>query len=1028
MNKNKLLPFVNGNVVHPARVAVVVALALLVALGGCHKSKNRGAAAAPTTPPVSGTDTTPPTVSSTAPLNAATGVATNGALSVTFSEAMDPASLTSASFTLTGGGAVAGAVSYSGTTAVFTPGTTLAPNTLHTATVTTSARDLAGNALTANYTWSFTTGAAADTTPPTVTGTNPANGATNVPTGSPVSITFSEPMNPATITTASVALSTGGNAVSGALTYSGATATFTPTATLAPNANYTLTVTTGARDLAGNALPAPVQAGFTTGLVARYAYVANKNNGVDAAAISIYAVEAASGQLRHRGYAALQTTVAGSPAPAQAFLGTVAVHPTGRFVYAAIGGGSPSNKVWAFGADSATGALSAIDLDSVTPGIQELTISSISYLYHFAIEPGGRFAYAVGVDGSGRQSIAAYAIDATSGALTAIDADASSPGLLFDLGTGYTSANLIGTHTIAFAPGGGFAYVVHVEARVWALAIDPATGALSAVAGSPFATGTAGTPGTGQVPIAIALDPAGRFAYTANRGTFSGGGNDVTAFRVDAGTGALTVIDIDPATPGIQNIAAGNRPNSVAVDATGRFVYVANNFSNDVSAYRIDPSSGALTAIDCGGGAGCNGVRFAATGAGLYTLSADASGRFLHAGNATSNDVSTWRIDPATGALSRQGSVTARDGAASIAFLNGASAVSATPKFLYGTNRNSNDVSAFAINATTGALTQVNCGAPYVCGATVPANFAAGLGARSVAVNPGGSFAYVANDGSVDISAYGIDAATGALGAIDADPLTAGIQNFAASNAALDVSVDPSGRFVNSQGGIFAIGAGGALTRVPLPVPNPAGYANAIGATPHAADPAGKFVYRMNNNIERRFIDAATGLVTPSTVVATVLPECLALHPSGKFAYAAASVSLHAYHVDAAGAFTAVAGSPFTIGSRTGTGIPRGCMAVTPAGETVYVTNGIQSTISAFRVDTATGVLTELSGSPFAAGGVRPEGIAIDPSGRFAYTANYTGDTISAYAIDPATGALSNLATLPAGDGTWDIDIVGVIQ
>src|SRR6185503_14609084 len=94
-------------------------------------------------------DTTVPTVSATVPVNAATGVAISGKIAAAFSEAMDPSTITAATFTLKQGTtAVAGAVSYVGVTATFTPASTLAPGATFTATVTTGAKGLLlGNAL-----------------------------------------------------------------------------------------------------------------------------------------------------------------------------------------------------------------------------------------------------------------------------------------------------------------------------------------------------------------------------------------------------------------------------------------------------------------------------------------------------------------------------------------------------------------------------------------------------------------------------------------------------------------------------------------------------------------------------------------------------------------------------------------------------------------------------------------------------------------------------------------------------------------
>jgi hypothetical protein len=213
-------------------------------------------------------DTTAPLVSSTDPANGATDVALNKKLAATFSEAMDPQTLTATSMTLTGPGsaAVAGTVTYAGATATFTPAAALTANTIYTATVTTGATDLAGNALDADFTWTFTTGATADTTAPTVSSTDPANNATGVALNKKVAATFSEAMDPLTITAANVRVTApGGALVSGTVAYAGKTMTFTPASQLAGNTTYTATVTTGAKDLAGNRLASNAVWTFQTG-------------------------------------------------------------------------------------------------------------------------------------------------------------------------------------------------------------------------------------------------------------------------------------------------------------------------------------------------------------------------------------------------------------------------------------------------------------------------------------------------------------------------------------------------------------------------------------------------------------------------------------------------------------------------------------------------------------------------------------------------------------------------------------------
>jgi hypothetical protein len=99
------------------------------------------------------------TVTSTDPAGAGTDVALNVTIAATFSAAMDPATLTTTSFTLVQGTtAIPGEVAYDGTTATFTPSEPLAPNTLFGATITGAAMDLDGHTLDTPHTWTFLTG------------------------------------------------------------------------------------------------------------------------------------------------------------------------------------------------------------------------------------------------------------------------------------------------------------------------------------------------------------------------------------------------------------------------------------------------------------------------------------------------------------------------------------------------------------------------------------------------------------------------------------------------------------------------------------------------------------------------------------------------------------------------------------------------------------------------------------------------------------------------------------------------------
>ncbi len=224
----------------------------------------------------SASDNTAPTVTDTVNANRAINVAVNTKVGATFSEWMDNLTINNTTFTLhetVSGTVVAGTVSYSGVNAVFKPLNLLAHNTRYTARIIGGAegvKDLAGNPMTFNYTWNWTTGAAPDTTAPTVTGTINANNATNVPINTKIGATFSEAMDPFKMTNVNFTLkeTVSSTNVAGTLSYSGVNAVFTPLSDLKQNTGYTVTVKggiNGVTDLAGNPLANDYVWSWTTG-------------------------------------------------------------------------------------------------------------------------------------------------------------------------------------------------------------------------------------------------------------------------------------------------------------------------------------------------------------------------------------------------------------------------------------------------------------------------------------------------------------------------------------------------------------------------------------------------------------------------------------------------------------------------------------------------------------------------------------------------------------------------------------------
>lgn len=222
-----------------------------------------------------------PTVAATSPLASTpivTGVATNSRVFATFSKPMTAATITPASFTLAcpAGAAVTASVGYDAASrvATLTPSAALPANTTCVATVTTAVQDSLGLALAANYSWSFTTGAGADLTAPTLLATSPIDGATGVCPTRSVTATFSEAMDATTINATTFTVTDSGAAVAGSVSYDATTrvAAFVATnaAGFAPSRSFVATIrsgSTGVKDLVGNALAVDRVFGFSTGTV-----------------------------------------------------------------------------------------------------------------------------------------------------------------------------------------------------------------------------------------------------------------------------------------------------------------------------------------------------------------------------------------------------------------------------------------------------------------------------------------------------------------------------------------------------------------------------------------------------------------------------------------------------------------------------------------------------------------------------------------------------------------------------------------
>ena len=250
--------------------------------------------------------------------------------------------------------------------------------------------------------------------------------------------------------------------------------------------------------------------------------------------------------------------------------------------------------------------------------------------------------------------------------------------------------------------------------------INPATGVLTPT--------TPATVPTGWFPQGIAIDPQGRFVYTANTDDSS-----VSMFTINQTTGVLT-----PTVPAsVSTMIPGqllSEPGFLTVDPAGKFLYVDAADSNGatVSMFSINQSTGMLTPTS---------PATVITGGIPFQVTVAPSGKFAYvvnnlSGGGYSDAVSQYTVDSTTGLLTEIPDYAVTAGNAPTAI-----AVDPTSRFAYVVNRLDNTVSMYTINQSNGTLS-LNATAN-----NPNALIGTGVEPFRMDFDPTGKFAYVTNEG-----------------------------------------------------------------------------------------------------------------------------------------------------------------------------------------------------------------------------------------------------------------------------------------
>ena len=249
---------------------ILAVAAMVIGCGGGGASSAGSSGAGNNTTPLEPSETVAPTVTAMTPREDTTGLGTNGRLTATFSEAMTSAGITPANFRVTDEEVfISGTVSYDDMNhiAVFSPDSSLAPDTRYTATIITGIKDTSGNPLVTDFAWCFITGSSNDNSNPDVLSTIPGNSATDVALNSKLIVNFSKEMNSMTLTSENFSLTGPGSVIiAGTVKYLNRSAVFTPVNNLAANTGYTVMLLSNISDLSGNTLLANKTWNFSTGI------------------------------------------------------------------------------------------------------------------------------------------------------------------------------------------------------------------------------------------------------------------------------------------------------------------------------------------------------------------------------------------------------------------------------------------------------------------------------------------------------------------------------------------------------------------------------------------------------------------------------------------------------------------------------------------------------------------------------------------------------------------------------------------
>lgn len=275
---------------------------------------------------------------------------------------------------------------------------------------------------------------------------------------------------------------------------------------------------------------------------------------------------------------------------------------------------------------------------------------------------------------------------------------------------------------------------------------------------------------TGTTPTGLTVDPSGKFLFVANQGS-----SNVSVFSISGTT--LTPVAGSPFTTIPPGTTLTTGPVSVAVPPAGNYLYVANQFTDTISAFAYDGTSGALTAV---GGSPYPACAQPSVCIAPAAVAISQNGTFLFVANQGSNNVTSFALCVVTSATcsTPDGTMTQVGLPVSAGEQPVAIAVEPNYNFVYVADYASNQVSQYAFSPGSGVLTALSN--PTISTGTSPVSITVRSGQTGTAVgntttNPT-DYAFVANIGGTSLSIYTLATATGQLNILGQPYVTSGGQ------------------------------------------------------------------------------------------------------------------------------------------------------------------------------------------------------------------------------------------------------------